>query len=373
MPSIAARERRRDVRLRALGRRGGCSAIVDVDPVEMPEIRRLDAVPARHLGPPGAREQRVGAHPGAADPGDPDPPTGERPRGRRAHPRSPPLHPASPPRASRPPSPPAARRRRGARRRAPGSAPPRAPGTTTRAAGALEPAGVLLLVVAGRELARDEHRRQPGRRELPDRAAGTRDREVGGAVREADLVDERQQPVVRPRTRPRQVVVVALAAEVERPPGRSRAHASTASSFSRRAPSEPPKTSTTGPSAGSSSRCPRLVPRRPHARPPASGRPTARYFSALGSHRQGEEDAARERCRQPVGEPEVRVRLGHAPPGSAAARQRAPSARRRSRRRRGRRRGAAARGSAGTPLARRAPGRRRAAAAAPAGAAGRRC
>ena len=63
--------------------------------------------------------------------------------------------------------------------------------------------------------------------------------------------------------------------------------------------------------------------------------------------REGEEDAARERRGEAVGEAEVRVGLHAARPGSARARPRASSARRRSRRRRARRRAGGAAGSAG--------------------------
>src|SRR5205085_2090000 len=50
----------------------------DVDPFEVGEVRRLDAIPARDLGSPGMRDGGVGAHAGAADSGEPEPSTGER-------------------------------------------------------------------------------------------------------------------------------------------------------------------------------------------------------------------------------------------------------------------------------------------------------
>ena len=49
---------------------------------KMREIGRLVAIPACDLGTPRARDERVRAHAGAADPGDPDAPTGERLRAR---------------------------------------------------------------------------------------------------------------------------------------------------------------------------------------------------------------------------------------------------------------------------------------------------
>ena len=195
-------------RLRRLGRD------LDRDALEMAQVRRVGAIPAGDLGAPGLREQRVPAHAGAADPGEPDAPTGERLRGRRAHPRSLPLRRAWRPRASPRPWP-----RDGRRRRAAPPPPGRARrvrlGNDHRAAGVDEPARVLLLVLPRRELAGHEHRRQPGGRELPDRAARPREHDVGRAVRDADLVHERLQDVVGPRDASLQLGVVALAAEVD--------------------------------------------------------------------------------------------------------------------------------------------------------------
>ena len=116
------------------------------------------------------------------------------------------------------------------------------------------------------------------------------------------------QPVVGPRHAVAQRLEVALAGEVEhrRSLGPS---CSTTSSFRLRAPWLPPKTSSTGPSAGSSKR------RRPSSRAvtrerAGTGRPvTTELRRRLAHDRKREEDAPRERRRQPVGEAEVRVGL----------------------------------------------------------------
>ena len=100
-------------RLRWLRRDG------DVDPGQMREVGRVDAVPAGHLGAPRMRDERVCAHSRAADAGDPDASTGERLRARRAHRRSSPLHRAVRRHAWLRPSRRAAPGRRGATRRAP--------------------------------------------------------------------------------------------------------------------------------------------------------------------------------------------------------------------------------------------------------------
>ena len=114
-PVDLAGEGGRDVDLPAVGRLRRLGRDLDRDAFEMPEVRRLDAIPAGDLGAPRAREERVAAHAGAADAGDPDAPTGER--GRRAHRRSPLLHPAWRRRASPRPSPRAGTGRRAAPRR----------------------------------------------------------------------------------------------------------------------------------------------------------------------------------------------------------------------------------------------------------------
>src|SRR5581483_3174914 len=88
-------------------------------------------------------------------------------------------------------------------------------GNDDRAAGLREPARVLLLVPARRELAGDEHRGQTGRGELPDGAAGAGEHDVRGAVREPDLLDERAEEVVGAAHAAAQLRVVALAAEVD--------------------------------------------------------------------------------------------------------------------------------------------------------------
>ena len=70
-------------------------------------------------------------------------------------------------------------------------------------------------MVARRERAGDEHGRQSRRGELPDRAAGPRQRDVGRAVGDTYLVHERLEDVVGTRRAAAQVGVVALAAEVD--------------------------------------------------------------------------------------------------------------------------------------------------------------
>src|SRR5207302_3877063 len=55
---------------------------------EVVEVRRADAVPAAHLGPPRLRKERVRREAGAADSGEPDPAALKR-QGQSAPPRSP--------------------------------------------------------------------------------------------------------------------------------------------------------------------------------------------------------------------------------------------------------------------------------------------
>ena len=168
------------------------------------------------------------------------------------------------------------------------------------------------LVAAGRELAGNEHGRQPGGGELPDRAARARDGEVGGAVAPAPISSMNgQQHVVGPRRASAQRVVVALAAEVQhrrpdsRPTRRARARSAAARRASRRT------TSTTGPSAGrpSRSRASARGDRAASARAPAARRrrTSLRPRPATGSARK---TRSRERRREPVGEAEMRIRLG---------------------------------------------------------------
>ena len=204
------------------------------------------------------------------------------------------------------------------------------------AAAPLEVARVLRLVIGGRVRIRDEHRRLARRGQLPDRAAGARDDEVGGRERGAEVVGVREQPVVVAVNALSQRLVVALAAEVEhgrarprptpRPPARSAQRALAAAEDEQHRPG-----------AGSSKR--RAVPPRVARRASAPGsaarrRGTSARCASIGI---GQEDAPRERRREPVREPEVRVGLRQRRRESAAARPRAPSAPRRSRRRRARR------------------------------------
>ena len=59
-----------------------------------------------------------------------------------------------------------------------------------RAAGAVEVLRVLQLVVPGRVRVWDEDRRLPGSSDLPDRAAGARNDNVGCSQRSAEILDE---------------------------------------------------------------------------------------------------------------------------------------------------------------------------------------
>ena len=71
-----ARKGRRDVRLPAGRRRRRLRRDLDGHVTEVAQVRRLGPVPPGDLGAPGAGEERVPAHAGAADPGEPDAPTG---------------------------------------------------------------------------------------------------------------------------------------------------------------------------------------------------------------------------------------------------------------------------------------------------------
>ena len=182
--SAAARRARRGGRRAAVrrpGRRtrwrrytsqpaGGCGGSGEIS-TAMPSRWRRYGVSTRSQpatsAPQACASERVAAHAGAADAGEPDAPTGERLRGRRAHPRSPPLRRVSRPRASPRPWP-----RGGLRRSSSSSTTPRRArgvrlGDDHRAAGVGEPARVLLLMVARRERAGDEHRRQAPPRRAP--------------------------------------------------------------------------------------------------------------------------------------------------------------------------------------------------------------
>ena len=71
-------------------------------------------------------------------------------------------------------------------------------GDDFRPACAVEVLGVLLLVIGGRVGVRHEDRRLSRGGDLPDGSARARHDEVGCRERRAEIVDERQQAVVRP-------------------------------------------------------------------------------------------------------------------------------------------------------------------------------
>ena len=72
LPGDASRERRRRERLPTLRRLRRLVRDLDVDPLELLEVRGMHSVPAAHLRPPRPREQRVRAHARPADTGDPE-------------------------------------------------------------------------------------------------------------------------------------------------------------------------------------------------------------------------------------------------------------------------------------------------------------
>ena len=129
---------------------------------------------------------------------------------------------------------------------------------------ALEVAGVLRLVVRRRVRVGDEERRLAGGGDLPDRAAGPRDDEIGRGERRAELVREVEQPVLGPRRARGKLGVVALAGQMQDRPARRR-----------RTPRAPPRSAAAHPGcrrrrarrarrSGSPKRCaPRRVGRRP--------------------------------------------------------------------------------------------------------------
>ena len=178
------------------------------------------------------------------------------------------------------------------------------------AAAALEVARVLRLVVAGRVRVRDEDGRRAGGRELPDRAAGAGDREIRRRQRRAELVRDREHDVVLARHRGADALVVALARQVEDGRARIRRTHRTAKSLSAVAPAIAPKKASSGASPGA--RTARVPSALRHALVGAGNGPAGHPVLASVPLRQvvGEEDAPRERRRQPVREPEVGVGLG---------------------------------------------------------------
>ena len=113
-------------------------------------------------------------------------------------------------------------------------------------------AGVRGLVVAGRVRVGHEDRGQARRGELEDRSAGARGGEVGRGERVGERLDVRRTAGSAPASRARRAARAASrsrggprrAAPCRAPPP---PNASSAASFSRRAPSEPPNTSRHGP------------------------------------------------------------------------------------------------------------------------------
>src|SRR5712691_10046500 len=84
-----------------------------------------------------------------------------------------------------------------------------------RTPGLLEVARVLLLMVAGCEETGHEHRWLARGRELPDRAAGSGQREVAGSQCSSELFGECIEAVIRPGYSRTQLVVVARARQVQ--------------------------------------------------------------------------------------------------------------------------------------------------------------
>ena len=168
--------------------------------------------------------------------------------------------------------------------------------------------GVLRLVVGGRVRIRDEQRRLARGRDLPHRAPGARDDEVGRGQRGSELVGEREQPVVvAPRT-PVELGKVPLAGEVE--DGRARS-----ARRPRRQPRSAPRALAAAedehdrPVRGKPERRSRLAPRgRARARRNrAADHAVLRPLAAL--ERESAKNALRERCGEAVREPELGVRL----------------------------------------------------------------
>ena len=329
------------------GRRTRLAAEVDLDPVERGDEDRVPSIPAAHLGAERAGDVRVGRHAGAADADEVQAPRLERARpalsGRRqarsALRRSGRRRRPAPSRASPPAS------RRGARGSASssstsaGTVPISASGTTIGSAAALEVPRVERLVVGGRVRVRDEDRRRPRGGELPDRAAGAGDGDVGRGEHVAEVIGLRHQHVARPRctrgasaAKSRSPETCSTAGPRSAPGGdghlvqrrRAGERAEDGDHRARRARAR------SGPAPSA-----RLAPRcGDRDRPPDDLDLRARL--GPGSRRRGR---ASTRTAPPAGS---RGRGGRrprsAPPGCRSGERRAPSGRRRSRRRRGRRR-----------------------------------
>ena len=321
----------------------GSGAMHDLDALERAQVRRLDAVPAADLGAPGAREERIGGQarrrrcrrtrarlqPRRADVQARSAP----PRSRRPPPGAP--SPASPRASTRAaPDRPAARRRRRARARARarGRRPRRRP---ARSAGRSASGGRRRMRI------RDEDRRASPTPRAPRPCRPPARRRGRGRERGAEVIRRRDEHVVgavhpraqRARSRARRTTCSTA--------GPASPHVSTAKSLRLRAPASAPKNASTGPSAGRPKRA-RASACEHAAMRAGTGRPVTRYLRAVPAvDRVREEDATRERRREPVGEPEMGVGLRQRGGDFRAPGGVAPSARRRSRRRRGRRRAAA--------------------------------
>ena len=228
------------------------------------------------------------------------------------------------------------------------------------AAGGLEVAGVLRLVVCGHVRGGDEHGRLPGGRDLPDRPAGACDHEIGGSERRGEVVRPRQEPVVGPQVTADQLLRIALAAQMEhgRALGAPRLDGEIVQRLRALAAAEdehapaPPRAGRTGgapPPARPRRRAGRAA-RRPDTSAPRARAPGTRETPVA----------------QTVRRSGSRGRGAHPPPsglpGSASSRPRRPSAPPRIRRRRARRPASARQGCARTRAERGRRGTRRAAA-----------
>ena len=228
-----------------------------------------------------------------------------------------------------------------------GHAPELRLGHDDRAAGALEVARVLRLVVGGRERIRNEDRRLPAAASSQTRAARTRDHEIGGGERGAELVVNGSELVVVALHPPAQRFVVALAAQSAARPARPRRSVSTANSLSSARPAAAERRA-----AQARRRQLELPPAlglRDAAMRAGIGRPVTRYF---GPSRPGIGNARKTRCANGAARRLASPRWASASISAAGmplrARGVAPSARRHSRRRRARHPGGAASGSART-------------------------
>ena len=155
---------------------------------------------------------------------------------------------------------------------------------------------------------RHEDRRRPRSRQLVDRSAGAREREVGGRERSAEVVRERQQPVAVSPHAAAERLEVALAGEMEdeRPFVRERVDDDLVERSRTLAPAVDHEQRPLERKLESAT-C--LVTRN---RPRARGHRTPCHAVLRARpvrDREGEEHATRERQRQPVGQAQVRIGL----------------------------------------------------------------